>query len=171
MAIETVEQTSPLGNLFISVSNVMLGEVIEEARELARRYPRILALIATDQDRVALVKRQLRREQRMWHRCQTPALPGMAQVPSKAGTARSLQQGRPRMDPGTVLVFFCIAHYFNAIYSTVATERLLDSLSVHDYLMDKGISMPGLRTIGDNVNALGPNTLWMIMSCQAEVVA
>ena len=74
------------------------------------------------------------------------------------------------MDPETVLVLFSISHYFCSVYSSTATERLLDSLSVYRFLEEKGIGMPGLRTIGDNVNAVGEETRRHILHCQMQLV-
>jgi len=169
MATETLEHAGPLGYLFLPVSNVMLGEVIDEARELARRYPHILELIAADQDRVALEKKQLRRDHEAWVERQTRALPGMEDHARSEIVVASLQQGRPRMDPETALVFFTIAHYFNSVYSATSVERLLDSLSVYRFLGEKGADMPGLRTIGDNVNGFSPGTRREILRCQTQL--
>jgi len=169
MANANVEPTNTQGNLFLPVSDVMLVEVIAEARELARRFPEILQRIDGDQDRVALDKKQLRCEQLAWVQRQAEPLPGMETVASSAVVAGALQQGRTRMDPEAAMVFFTIANYFNSVYSGMAAERLLDSLSVYQFLGQKGIKMPGLRTIGDNVNAISLETRRYILQCQAAL--
>jgi IS5 family transposase len=158
-------------NLFLPVSDVTLAGVIGEARNLARQFPEVLKSIAADQDRVALAKKKLRCEQKAWSERMTEPLPGMEEFASAEVTAGALGQGRPRMDPEVVLVFFVIAHYFTSVYSGVAAERLLDSLSVYRFLAGKGIAMPGLRTIGDNVNAVSTETRRRILQCQMTLAA
>jgi len=146
----------------------MLAEVIDEVRRLAVRFPEILTRIAADQDRVALAKKQLRLEQQAWVRERSAALPGLEAACSAPNAVTTLGQGRPRMDPETALVLFAISHYFCSIYSGTAVERLLDSLSVYRFLGEKGINMPGLRTIGDNVNAISWETRRYILQCQTQ---
>ena len=106
MAEVNVERTGDQGNLFLPVSDVMLAEVIDMARELGGLFPEIHERIAADQDRVGLAKKQLRGEQRAWIRRQTEPLPGMRAVVPPEAVADTLQPGRPRMDPESVLVFF-----------------------------------------------------------------
>jgi hypothetical protein len=170
MAKENVERAHRQGNLFLPVSDVMLAEVIDAARELGFRFPEILRQIAADQDRLGLEKKRLRVEHRAWVREQTAPLPGMQHIGSREIVAGELQPGRPRMDPESVLVFLSIAHYFNSIYCGTAVERLLDSLSVYRFLGEKAMKMPGLRTIGDNVNAVSLDTRRHILQCQAQLV-
>jgi len=164
-----LEQANGRDNLFLPVSNVMLAEVMAEARQLAHRFPGILERITGDQDRTALAKKGLRCEQQAWVRRQTEPLPGMDSVVSPQVVVGALQQGRSRMGPETTLVFFIIAHYFSSIYSGTAVERLLDSLSVYRFLSEKGLRMPGLRTIGDNVNAISLDTRRYILQCQTKL--
>jgi hypothetical protein len=42
----------------------------------------------------------------------------------------------------------------------------VDSLTIHNYLTDRGLSVPGARTTGDNVNALSEETPRLILRCQ-----
>ena len=100
-----LEQGNSQVNLFLPVSNVMLAEVIDETRQLSRRFPEILGRIIKDQDRATLAKKGLRCEQQAWIRRQTQPLPGIDIVVSPQVVAGALQQGWPRMDPETALVF------------------------------------------------------------------
>jgi hypothetical protein len=165
-----IDQHTRQGNLFLPVSDVMLSEVIDETRKLAVRDPKILSGIKRDQDRVALEKKQLRLGEREWSRARTDCLPGLESSAPPSPVARELGTGRPRMDPECVLVFFVISHYFCSVYSSTAVERLLDSLSVYHFLSEKGIVMPGMRTIGDNVNAISAETRRLILQCQMQLV-
>jgi len=169
VAQEKIEDPKHQGNLFLPVSDVMLADVIEEARHLGVRFPGILRKISEDQDEAALEKKQLRCDQQAWITRRTEPLPGLENVAPAKAMAGALQQGRPRMDPETTLAFFTISHYFNSIYSGTAVERLLDSLSVCQFLGEKGIKMPGVRTIGDNVNAISLDTRRHILQCQAQL--
>ena len=62
-----------------------------------------------------------------------------------------------------------ISHYFHSVYSAEAADRLLDSMSVHGFLVEQGLRMPGLRTIGDNVNLVSEETLQLILRCQLQL--
>ena len=169
MAEIRVEKSCAESNLFVPVSDIMLAEVIDTARVLACRYPGILERIESDQDHLALQKKQLWRKQQAWVRSRTGTLPGFETFASARIVAGALQGGRPRMDSETALVFLVISQYFNAIYSDTAVERLLDSLSVYRLLAVKGIRMPVRRTIGDNANAVSLETPQYILQSQARV--
>ena len=169
MTQEKIELPWHEGNLFLPVSDVMLADVVTEARHLGARFADILQKISADQDRAALEKKQLRCEQEAWNAQRTGPLPGLESVAPAQVVAGALQQGRPRMDAEATLVFFTISHYFGSIYSGTAVERLLDSLSVYQFLGEKGIKMPGPRTIGDNVNAISLDTRRYILQCQAQL--
>jgi len=52
-----LEQANSRDNLFLPVSNVMLAEVMAEARQLAHRFPGILERITGDQDRTGQRRR------------------------------------------------------------------------------------------------------------------
>ena len=162
---------SPSGDdLFLPVPQVLLSELISEGVELGRGYPAILRSIEKDQDRLGLAKKQLRAECADWLAHQTPALPGMeGETPGSVGVS-PLSGGRPRMSAETVLVFLTVSHHFQSVYTQDGAERLVDSLALHGYLTDRGLCLPGARTIGDNVNALSEDTLGLILRCQLQLV-
>ena len=157
-------------NLFLPVPVVMLAELISEAVELGQAYPEILRSIEADQDRLGLAKKQLRAECADWRLRQTPALPGMGGEPRSPLVGSPLSGGRPRMSASAVLTFLVVSHHFQSVYTQEGAERLVDSLTIHNYLMDTGLSLPGARTTGDNVNALSEKTLGLILRCQLQLV-
>jgi len=157
-------------NLFLPVPAVMLTELVSEAMDLGQAYPGILRLIEEDQDRLGLAKKQLRAEYADWQLRQTPALPGMDGEPRGPLVASPLSGGRPRMSAETVLTFLVVSHHFQSVYTQEGAERLVDSLTIHNYLTAAGLSLPGARTIGDNVNALSEETLGLILRCQLQLV-
>ena len=169
MAETKVESPVLVGNLFVPVSDVMLSEVIDVARSLGASCPEILRAIRGDQDRLALERKRVRVEEREWELARTETLPGFDAPTPSACFSTGLGTGRSRMDPETVLVFLVISEHFCSIYSGTAVERLLDSLSVYRFLEEKGLKMPGLRTIGDNVNAVGAETRTKILQCQLKL--
>jgi hypothetical protein len=171
MATTKVEPCGAEDNLLLAVPAVLLAEIVSEAVDLGRRYPEILESIRADQDRAGMAKKQLRCEQQAWLARQTPALPRLETTVEGPVVAAPLHGGRPRMAPETVLVFLVVSHYFHSVYSATASERLLDSLSLHAFLQDRGLRLPGLRTIGDNVNLVGAETRGLILRCQLQLAA
>ena len=169
MAQEKIEFTNEQGNLFLPVSDVILAEVVEEALALGRRFPETYARIGADQDAIGLAKKEMRVAQDAWVVAQTEPLAGLADVVPENVEVSSLGAGRPRMQPEPVLVFFVISHYFNSVYSQAAMERLLDSLTIYRYLAQRGLKMPGMRTIGDNINAVSADTRRFILQCQLQM--
>jgi IS5 family transposase len=157
-------------NLFLPVPVVMLAELVSETAELGLAYPEILRSIEEDQDRLGLAKKQLRAECADWRLRQTPALPGMDGEPPSPLVVSPLSGGRPRMSAEAVLAFLIVSHHFQSVYTQEGAERLVDSLTIHNYLTDAGLSLPGARTIGDNVNALSEETLGLILRCQLQLV-
>lgn len=169
MANRNVELPLPDCHLFLAVPPVFLGELISEAAELGSRFPLIYEEITKDQDRAGMAKKQLRWDQKAWMEGRTPALPGLEAETAEPSKATPLHGGRPRMSPEMVLALLVISHYFHSVYSAEAAERLLDSMSVHRLLLEHGLRMPGLRTIGDNVNLLSEQTLQLILRCQLQL--
>lgn len=169
MAKTNVELPLPGGNLFAQLPLVFVGELLREVGELGSRFPEIYEAITADQDRAGMAKKQLRCEQKAWMERGTPALPGLEPAVAGAPKAAPLRGGRPRMSPETVLAFLAVSHYFHSVYSAEAAERFLDSLSLHGFLLSRGLRMPGLRTIGDNVNLLSGETLRLILRCQIQL--
>lgn len=169
MAAMNVESSPASCNLFLPVPQALVSELVSEAVDLGRLFPEILTEISADQDRVGLEKKQLRLERAQWLARRTPALPGLEAEAGAEAKAATLLGGRPRMAPETVLVFLVLSHHFHSVYAREGADRLADSLSVHSYLMDRGLALPGARTIGDNVNAVGPETLGLILRCQLQL--
>ncbi len=169
MAQEKIEHQKEQGNLFLPVSDVVLAEIVEEAVALGCRFPEIGTRIRADQDGIGLAKKQMRAAHDAWVAAQTESLPGLAELMPGDVTVSVLEVGRPRMHSETVLVFFVISHYFNSVYSQVAMERLFDSLTIYRYLGQRGLRMPGVRTIGDNVNAVSAETRRFILQCQLQM--
>ena len=170
MANANVDLPTLDGNLFLPVPVVMLTELVSEAMDLGLAYPEILRSIEEDQDRLGLAKKQLRAEYADWRSRQTPALPGMCGESRLPLVVSPLSGGRPRMSAETVLTFLVVSHHLQSVYTQEGAERLVDSLTIHNYLTDAGLSLPGARTIGDNVNALSEETLGLILRCQLQLV-
>jgi len=156
----------PQGKLFADTPNVFLAEIISETLELVRRHPEILTWIDADRDRLALLKKRLREEQKAWFRRQTPAFQGFEEVVHAPVVVGVLGCGRDRMPAEAVLVFLMATEYAQSIYSKNAVDRLRDSLALASYLEQRSLRMPGVRTIGDNVNAISSETRARILQRQ-----
>lgn len=169
MAETTVDADRGLRNLFSPVSCGMLAELLRLADELDTAFPEIRQRIEADQDRLGLERKQARVEQYMWEQSRTPCLEGLGRYIPSVVEVRDLKRGRPRMPADVAFRFLLIENYFCSVYSQVSVERLWDSLTVYEYLWERGVKMPGLRTIGDNVNSISADTRRYILECQSQL--
>ena len=94
-----------------------LKEMLDEALDLVRRRPEILARIEADQDLLALAKKQRRLADQRWEASLVPDFPELtweaeaARVPAPL----LLETGRPRMPAEVVYVFFMLQGYLGSV--------------------------------------------------------
>ena len=158
------------GKLFPVIPSAFLAEILDEGLRLVGKHPKILRMIESDQDLKALEKKKARLEEKAWRARQTPAFEGFKGMDDIRVEATTLKIGRPRMSPVTAFLFLLVSEHIQSIYGKAAVDRLLDSRTVEGFLLMRGLPMPGLRTIGDNVNAISEGTRAYILKCQiAEI--
>ena len=171
MAPKKIEHKVGFGKLFLDAPDTELAGVIEETLTLARRFPVILRQIEADQDHLGKTRKRRRLEEKQWQARQTAALPGIKE-PTE-GTLREdalvLGDGCPRMSPEVTLVFLLLRGYTGELYGKWSLERLRDSRTLEAFLAQRNLRVPGLRTIGDNLNAVSNDTRELILDCQVAL--
>jgi hypothetical protein len=169
MAQQKIERDAGFGKLFLLAPDTELAQIIEDTLTLGRRFPAILRAIEADQDALGKTRKRRRLEEKGWRvRRGTPALAGL-ETQASAGVRVEdlvLRDGCPRMHSEVTFVFVMGRGYMGELYGKCSEERLRDSRTLEAFLAQRGLRMPGLHTIGDNVNAVSNRTRELIMDCQ-----
>jgi hypothetical protein len=169
VAHQKIEQVAGSGKLFVLAPDTEMAGMIEETLSLVRRYPQVRRAIEADLDALGKARKLQRLQQKAWElRRGTAALPGLEPVAGRGLRAEELTllEGCPRMDPEVAAVFLMARGEMGELYGKWATERLRDSRTLEAFLAQRGLRMPGARTIGDNVNAVSNATRELILDCQ-----
>lgn len=173
-ACATREKTTRIslsGNLISPLPDTDFRDYLEEVNELIRFAPEIAEKIDQDLDAHARKKKRLRQEDRKFFESRTADLPEL-NIPERelAADELSLGVGRPRMTAYTVFLFMMLRGFLGSMSSKPAWRFLLESMSLDDFLRSKGLQMPGLTTILENVNTVSSATQEMIMNKQIKLV-
>ncbi|MBF0352497.1 MAG: ISNCY family transposase, partial [SAR324 cluster bacterium] len=129
---------------------------LSEAYQLTQREPKILEMIEQDLQKEALKQKKKRLDDQQWLDSQTPLLADIEEMKSSEISAETLklQTGCPRMTPEVVFIFLMIRGYLGGIKSQVSQIFLRESMTVRLFLIHRGIKMPGMSTILDNINGV-----------------
>jgi IS5 family transposase len=160
-----------LNELFIPVPDTDLNAFLREVEHLASIAPEILSCIEKDQDAHAKEKKRLRLEDQKFIQAQTDELPGMcAEATELPSDGIGLETGRPRMPP--LLVFLCLMlkGFLGSLTDKQSRRLLSESMSLHGFLHDRGMEMPGFTTMAENVNLVSGKTFKLIHDRQIELV-
>jgi len=160
-----------IGNLFLPVPDTNLKELLSDVLEMKRRHPEILDMIRKDQDALGIKKKELRQKDKAYLESKNEEFPEILdQVEQTEAPALQLQVGRPRMDAELVLVFLVLRGYFQSVSSAESIERLRDSITILDYLQGRGLVLPGITTIIENVNGVSNETRKQIHRAQLGLI-
>ena len=169
MALRNVSPGQPVFNLNFGEVDSETSKVLTAAADLAARNPSILAAVAADQDAHGLRKKRERQALKA-EANGSPTLAGLAKI-SKRGTGPVfLSTGRPRLPAETVFLFMVLRGLYGSVTDAVAADRFVESLSVRLYLENRGMLMPGLTTLLENVNALSNRTRERILDAQVASI-
>ena len=146
-------------NLILPVPDTDFREFLDEVEQMARSAPEIVEEIERDLDAHAREKKRLRQEDRKFFESQTEELPEWEIAEDEILAAKlTLEAGRPRMSGHLVYVFLMLRGFLGSLSSKPARRFLRESMSLHGFLQDRGLSMPGWTTILENVNAVNYGT-------------
>ncbi len=173
-ACATHEKTSGIScsdNLIPPVPDTDFRDFLDELDELIRFAPEIVGEIDQDLDSHGRKKRRLRQEDRKFFESRTADLPELDILERDLAVDElSLAVGRPRMSAYAVYVFMMLRGFLGSLVSKPAQRFLLESMSLECFLRWRGLKMPGLTTILENVNAVSGATRDLIMDKQIEFV-
>jgi hypothetical protein len=159
------------GNLFLPVPDTDLRDFLDEVDQLARFAPEIVEEIEKDLDAHGREKKRLRQDDRKFLESQTADLPEW-EIEERGILTEDLrlETGRPRMPGYVVYVFLMLRGFLGELSSKSARRLLLESMSLHGLLQDRGLSMPGSTTILENVNAVSHPTRELIFDRQIALI-
>ena len=171
MAPRTLPPKLFADNLFLPIPDCDTRNLLEEALKLLDFEPQILTRIETDQDHLAKKKKRLRKEDKRYMESMTLPLPEIdLDAPPIVADELELEEGRPRMDPEVVFMFMTLRGYYASLCSRKAIDRLRDSLVVNSCLQSRGLTLPGVSTIIDNLNAISNKTRDFILASQLKMI-
>ncbi len=134
------------GNLFLPVPDTNLKELLSDVLEMSRRHPEIFDSIRKDQDTLGIKKKELRQKDEAYFESKNEEFPEILNEVEQTETPPlHLQVGRPRMDAELVFVFLVLRGYFHTLSSSESIERLRDSITILDYLQNRGLVLPGIQ--------------------------
>ncbi|MCP4722845.1 MAG: transposase [Desulfobacteraceae bacterium] len=145
-----------------------LSALCIEVEQIAKRDPKILELIVADQDKHAKEEKKNRILDRQWRESKLTPLPGMdpgSEIQIEAEEL-TLKQGRKRMTPQIVLFFLVFRGYIGGFKAKATQTLVKESMTIHNFLEQNGVRMPGWSTIIDNVNQVCNQTHSYILNSQ-----
>ncbi|MFW6151594.1 MAG: hypothetical protein ACOC6C_01320, partial [Verrucomicrobiota bacterium] len=168
---EKVAQPASISNLFLPVPDTDLRAFLDEVAELASFAPEIIDAIEKDLDAHAREKKKLRLADRKFYESRTADFPELdIEDGELQGDDLILSVGRPRM-PGEAVYTFLMLRGFLGSLSTKQSRRILhESMNLYAWLQSRGLEMPGISTIIDNVNIVSQRTRELIFEKQIAMI-
>jgi len=164
---ETIAETAPVSNLFLPVPDTDFGAFLDEVADLLRFAPEIITAIEGDLDAHAREKKQLRLADRKFFESRTADLPDLQIEGSSAPSKKLfLGVGRPRMPAEAVYVFLMMRGFLGSLSTKQSRRFLRESMSLYGWLQSRGLTMPGVSTILDNLNVISQKTRELIFDRQ-----
>jgi len=164
---ETIADPPSISNLFLPVPDTDFREFLDEVAELARFAPEIITAIEGDLDAHAREKKKLRLEDRKFFESQTEDLPELSiEESALLSEELTLDVGRPRMPADAVYVFLMMRGFLGSLSTKQSRRFLRESMSLYGFLETRGLTMPGVSTILDNLNVISHKTRELIFNRQ-----
>ena len=145
-----------------------LSAICDEVENIAKQDPKILELIAADQDKHAKEEKKKRILDKQWRQNKMTPLPDMesSQEVEIKTAELTLEQGRKRMAPQVVLFFLILRGYIGGFKAKVTQTFVRESMTIHNFLDRNEMKMPGWSTIIDNINQVCDQTRSYILDSQ-----
>lgn len=164
---EMIADQPSISNLFLPVPDTDFRDFLDEAAQLLRFAPAIITAIEVDLDAHAREKKRLRLEDRKFFESQTEDLPELEIEQTEAwGEDLTLGVGRPRMPAEAVYVFLMLRGFLGSLSTKQSRRFLHESMSLYGWLQSRGLAMPGVSTILDNLNVISHRTRELIFDRQ-----
>ena len=153
-------------NLFLGVPDTDFAKLIEEAQNTGAIYDSIYQQIEKDLDRKGLQKKKERVLDQKYIDRQTSSLSDELEESETEYNPKNLEVGRPRITSEEVFIFICLRGYLDSVTDQEAVDRMLESVSLHIYYVNRNKKMPKPKTINENLNCISTETLEFIHQCQ-----
>lgn len=168
---ETLTESSSPGNLILPVPDTDFRDYLDEVEQLTRSEPAIIEAIEKDLDAHARKKKKLRLEDRKFFESRTEPLPELKiEEDDLLAEELTLAVGRPRMAAYAVFIFLMLRGFLGSLTSKPARRFLLESMSLYGFLQSRGLEMPAVTTILENVNLVSSATRALIFDKQIASV-
>ena len=156
-------------NLFLPMPDTDFRDFLDDVDKLIRFAPEIVPAIESDLDAHARKKKKLRLEDRKFIQSQTADIPDLnIQEREILSQELKLAEGRPRMPADVTYVFMMLRGFLGSLSTKESRMFLRESMSLYGFLEQRGLKMPGVSTILDNVNALSYTTRELIFDRQVS---
>jgi IS5 family transposase len=156
-----------MDNLILPVPDTDFRDFLSEVDELSKFAPEILEAIERDLDAHAREKKRVREADRKFFEDHTADLPEMEIKEQEIlADALELAVGRPRMPADAVYVFLMIRGFLGSLTTKPARRFLRESMSLYGFIERRGLKMPAVTTILENVNLVSHATRELILSKQ-----
>ena len=164
-------ETVTVGNLFLPLPDTDFCEYLDEIEELAKSAPEIIVSIEKDLDVHARKEKKIRLEDRKFFESHTADLPKLdIRDRNLLAEELNLAVGRPRMPGYAVYVFLMARGFLGSLTSQPARRFLYESMSLYGFLQNRGMSMPAVTTILENVNLVSKGTRDLIFRKQIALI-
>ena len=164
---ETIADQPPISNLFLPVPDTDFRVFLDEIAELSRFAPEIITAIEDDLDAHAREKKKLRLEDRKFFESRTEEFPELCIKDGELLIEKlTLGVGRPRMPSEAVYVFLMLRGFLGSLSTKQSRRFLRESMSLYGWLQSRGLKMPGVSTILDNLNVISHKTRELIFKHQ-----
>ncbi len=158
-------------NLLLPVPDTDFRDFLDELDQLPQFAPQILEAIQQDLDAHAKQEKSLRLEDRKFFESHTDDLPHLDIAHRDLEVEKLvLGVGRPRMSGYAVYLFMMLRGFLGSLTSQPARCFLRESMSLHAFMLYRGLEMPAVTTILENVNVVSQATRELIFKKQIEWV-
>ncbi len=160
-----------VGNLFLPLPDTDFRGYLDEIEELAKSAPGIIAAIEADLDVHARQEKKIRLEDKKYLASRAADLPKL-DIKERNLLAEELHLavGRPRMPGYVVYLFLMVRGFIGSLTSQPARRFLHESMSLYGFLQNRGLSMPAVTTILENVNLVSQGTIELICRKQIALI-
>ena len=163
--------TQPLPRLFFMPVDTELHQFLIETHRIVEFDPPILDRIESDLRGHGLQKKLLREADRRFLEGQTPDLARLKIELRQVDPAKmELEIGRPRLEPYVVYLFLMLRGRFGGCKDQDARLLQEESMTLHWWLENLGLSLPPASTLSENLNAVSNATRDYIHKAQLRYI-
>jgi IS5 family transposase len=162
---------NPLPRLFLMPVDSQLQQFLIESHRIVQFEPAILDQIEADLKAHGLQKKLLREADRRFLEGQTPDLANLkVDLRQVDASQMELEVGRPRLEPYLVYLFLLLRGRFGGCKDQDARLLQEESITLHCWLENLGLTLPAASTLSENLNAVSKATRDFIHKAQLRYI-